>query len=160
MTLSRPLEERFWEKVDKSGECWEWTAARDRDGYGQIGRGNGKPGNMVGAHRVSYQIAYGPIPAGMVIDHTCRNRGCVNPGHLNAVTHKQNLENRSSTAKSKTGIRGVYRHRSSPKFQVSVGHHGKHHYVGMFETLKEAEAAAIAKRNELHTNNLEDRSAV
>lgn len=86
------LEERFWAKVDKRGpeDCWLWTAYLKPTGYGEIGLG-GRNQPMVHAHRVSYEIANGPIPEGLVIDHLCRVRNCVNPAHLEAVTNKENL---------------------------------------------------------------------
>lgn len=78
--------ERFWSKVDKSGDCWEWIASR-QFGYGRF-RFNGGP---VGAHRVAWLLLRGAIPAGMTLDHLCRNRGCVNPDHLEVVTRGENV---------------------------------------------------------------------
>lgn len=78
----------FWKKVKKTeGGCWEWAAAKGPYGYGYFSIGNGR---AIHAHRVSYELAYGPIPAGLHIDHLCRNKGCVNPAHLEAVTQKEN----------------------------------------------------------------------
>ncbi len=93
MTLSRrPEAERFWEKVDKTEGCWLWTAARYWDGYGAFMTGYKKDKNkrMVRAHRYAYELLVGPIPEGMELDHLCRNRACVNPTHLEPVTHKVN----------------------------------------------------------------------
>lgn len=68
--------------------CWIWTAAKDKCGYGQFGL-NGK---VESAHRVSWLIRYGSLPPypGSELDHLCRNRDCVNPEHLQAVSHKEN----------------------------------------------------------------------
>lgn len=74
----RPIEERFWEKVKKTSECWLWTAAVDRKGYGRIGLGP----DLLGAHRYSWELAYGPIPDGMAVLHHCDNPLCVRPEHL------------------------------------------------------------------------------
>lgn len=151
------LEERFWAKVDKSGDCWEWTASKGSHGYGQIGRGAPSKAVLL-AHRVSYEIANGPIPHGMVIDHICHNRGCVNPDHLRVVTQKQNLENRSGTRNS-TGVRGVFPVTNNSKFQVIVRHNHERHYLGVYASLKEAEAVAVATRNQLFTHNDADRTS-
>lgn len=86
------IEERFWSKVDihPDDECWEWTAGKYRTGYGQFKIG-GKYGRGQGAHRVAYALTIGEIPHGLEIDHLCRNRGCVNPAHLEAVTRQVNV---------------------------------------------------------------------
>jgi hypothetical protein len=85
-------EERFWSKVDASGDCWMWTAASAGKGYGKYSvSSNGKTWYPL-AHRHSYEILVGSIPDGMVLDHLCRNRKCVNPDHLEAVTQKQNVQ--------------------------------------------------------------------
>ena len=68
--------------------CWEWMAARDRDGYGLFKRSD--PRKMVRAHRFSYEMAKGPIPDGKQLDHLCRNKSCVNPDHLEPVTNREN----------------------------------------------------------------------
>ena len=82
-------EERFWEKVDRSGvsDCWLWTGAIQPNGYGRFWH-YGKQGY---AHRAAYRMFVGPIPEGLQLDHLCRVRHCVNPDHLEAVTLKENL---------------------------------------------------------------------
>lgn len=148
-----PVEKRFWHKVDKSGDCWLWTAVKHRKGYGQFGNGQ----KIVQAHRFSYELANGPIPDGMQVDHRCHNRACVNPAHLRLATNKQNIENVSGArSDSGTGVRGVQRTRSG-KYSAKVRHHGKNYHLGTFATVADAEAAVIARRNELFTHNDLDR---
>lgn len=77
---------RFMEKVAVSDGCWEWTARIENDGYGRFLMGRK---NWV-ASRASYVLFVGPIPDGHEIDHTCRNRSCVRPSHLEAVTKLEN----------------------------------------------------------------------
>jgi hypothetical protein len=88
--MSAPAEVRFWAKVDKGGpdDCWLWTARVNtrRQGYGVFWDGATK----VGAHRFSYELANGPIPAGMTVDHTCYVTACVNPSHLRVLTRSEN----------------------------------------------------------------------
>ncbi len=83
----KTLEERFWEKVDTSGDCWEWLGSITNRGYGQFMAQR----KLKVAHRASYELLVGEIPKGLVIDHLCRNRSCVNPKHLEPVTSKENL---------------------------------------------------------------------
>ncbi len=77
---------RFWKLVDKTDKCWNWNGSRNADGYGQFHRN----GSNIGAHRYSYELNVDKIPEGLVIDHLCRNRSCVNPAHLEPVTQKEN----------------------------------------------------------------------
>ena len=80
---------KFWSCVAKGdGEsCWEWVGHRNASGYGVFGYRLKK----VLAHRRSYTMENGEIPAGLDIDHLCRNRACVRPSHLRAITHRENM---------------------------------------------------------------------
>ena len=81
-------EKRFWSKVRKGPVCWWWIVnGRISENYGTI-TFNKKP--MV-AHRISWELLRGKIPKGLQLDHLCRNKGCVNPDHLEPVTHRENI---------------------------------------------------------------------
>ena len=86
---TRLMNERLWAKVDATGDCWEWTASKDQDGYGLFHLPS--PRRTRRAHRVVWEELIGPIPDGMVVDHWCKNPSCVNPDHLNLTTQRMNV---------------------------------------------------------------------
>lgn len=69
------------------GDCWVWVASGSPNGYGQISW----QGKTTLSHRLAYRLLIGPIPQGLTLDHLCRNRRCVNPGHLEPVTGLENV---------------------------------------------------------------------
>lgn len=85
---------RFSRMMQPTGGCWNWTGPIGRSGYGIIGipiEGGENRTKHISAHRFSYEHFVGPIPQGLQLDHLRRNRACVNPAHLEAVTRKENL---------------------------------------------------------------------
>ena len=86
--LNRPMNpiEQFFEylgpEVRDSDSCWSWTGSTNSSGYGQFRH----KGVKINAHRFSFELLRGEIPAGLELDHLCRNRRCVNPDHLEPVT--------------------------------------------------------------------------
>jgi hypothetical protein len=80
-------EERFWANVspEPNTGCWLWMASVDRDGYGRF-----RIGTEDIAHRAARALLVGPIPDGLVVDHLCRVRSCVNPAHLRVCTPLEN----------------------------------------------------------------------
>ena len=150
------FEQRFWSKVDKSSDCWEWTAYVSKAGYGAVQY----DGRVRPAHRVSYEIEHGRVSSDLEIDHKCHNRSCVNPAHLQAVPKNLNQENRSGlTSRNTSGFRGVKWNKDRRKWEASVKKDGRSYYCGLFTSAEEAGQAALAKRLELQTNNLLDRKA-
>lgn len=150
------LTEQFWAKVDKSGECWNWTGTIEPNGYGRCGFAR----QTYYAHRLAFSALVRPLVAGEYVDHVCHNVRCVRPDHLQAVTGRQNSENRAGANRnSSTGIRGVSWEKTRGKWKVTVTSRGVLHNGGRYDTIAEAEAAAIELRNRLMTNNLVDRRA-
>lgn len=143
---------RFWSKVRIGENCWEWTAYKMRGAwpYGQVVWG----GKTRLAHRVSYELAHGSVPEGLQVDHICSNALCVRPDHLRAVTNKQNSEHHKGANKnSASGVRNVLWANHAKKWRVIVTAEGRNIHGGYFDTIAEAEEAAIALRRLLFTHS-------
>lgn len=87
MAAKRDAFERFSEKVNTDGDCWEWTASKKPFGHGRF-KWNGTMGL---AHRFAYEHLVGPIPDGHDVHHVCANPSCVNPDHLEPLTRKEHM---------------------------------------------------------------------
>ncbi len=112
-----PFTDKFFAKVEVFGECWTWVGSA-ANGYGRFGIGY--KGHL--AHRVSYILFNGEIPCGLVLDHTCRNRLCVNPSHLKAVTVRENNSLALPFRKSMKGICCDPRKVRGPRQRCPNGH--------------------------------------
>jgi len=85
--MNNSTEQRFWAKVEKTDTCWHWHGATHK-GYGRFYLSPTQ--RSARAHRIAHELLIGPIPDGLVIDHLCRNRACVNPAHMELVTVGEN----------------------------------------------------------------------
>lgn len=92
----------FWDRVKKTDGCWIWQGPDNGQGYGTLRLPGVRKKSY--AHRVSYEMLVGPIPEGLYLDHLCRNPPCVNPDHLEPVTHAENV--RRGLAVGHTNTRG------------------------------------------------------
>ncbi len=95
------LEERFWSKVNvvAPDECWLWTGAMCKNGYGYIRDGQ----KVRQSHKVSYELNHGQVPKGQVVCHTCDVGRCVNPKHLWAGTYKDNMYDAINKGRASVG---------------------------------------------------------
>jgi hypothetical protein len=96
--------DRLYARVEKSEGCWEWTGPLSLGGrYGGIRR----DGRTSPVHRVAWEAVNGPVPAGLELDHLCRNHRCVRPDHLEAVTHLENMRRGSQAQKKACDRHGL-----------------------------------------------------
>lgn len=105
-------EDLFWAKVKKTATCWFWLGSKN-NGYGRLNHGK----KSYAAHRVSYELANGPVPDGLQIDHMCMIRSCVNPDHLRAISVSENLKTRNMTAP-----KNKYRTKTKKVFLLYIHH--------------------------------------
>jgi len=113
-------EEYLDQRLDKSGECWVWTSGADRNGYGQCHAARvAKDLGGTRAHQLAYVAAYGSVPEGRIVCHTCDNPSCCNPKHLYAGTHKDNVRDCVE--------RGRHTNGAAPQFDhdYAISQHGK-----------------------------------
>lgn len=138
-------EERYWKFIDKGDNdfsCWIWTGGVAGGGYGRFWVGD----HYVQAHRYSYESIRGVIPTGLQLDHLCRNRRCVNPNHLEAVTAKVNLLRGIGPTGTKSRLTHCKRGHPFNKKNTYIKKNGTRYC--------RACGAAYKRENKLRNNNL------
>lgn len=136
----KTVEERFWEKVEKTpGGCWLWTAFLNPTGYGMFGIGSRTDGTRrcVFAHRFAYTLLVGPIPDGLTLDHLCRVHACVKPAHLEPATDRENIL-RSPIQPAAVNARKTHCHKGHPFAgdNLRITKHGKRQCVECYRKQK------------------------
>jgi hypothetical protein len=109
---------RFWMQVARGDGCWLWMGPINQMGYGRATH----RGRRQLAHRVAFELTNGPVPDGLVLDHLCRVKACVNPAHLEAVTNRENV---------RRGLKGVlttHCPKGHPYDEVNTHYHEGHRY--------------------------------
>lgn len=133
---------RHYEVTDTG--CWEWTLSRKVEGYGQVRLVRADGWGNTNAHRAAYMIAKGPIPDGLVVDHLCRNRACINPSHLEAVTGHVNVVLRGigASAQHAAQTHCIHGHEFTPEnTYVDPSRRGRHCRECMRESDRRRQAA-------------------
>ena len=146
--VPRSAEERYLEKIDKNGPngCWIWTAGEDGKGYGRFWVN----GATRYAHRVIYELLIGQIPRGVLLDHICHNRICVNPEHIRLCNSRENCRNRAITKRNTSGFKGVRWDKQTGKWRAVIGAGRKYFNLGCFLTPEAAHEAYCEAAIRLH----------
>ena len=132
----------------REGDCLIWTGGTDRKGYGELRTG----GKTKKAHRLVWEIQNGEIPDGIMLDHICHNKACIEVRHLRFATNQQNQMNRRGPNRGRKYDlpRGVYMNpRLKKPYLAIITKDRKLHNLGAFATLEEAHAARLDAENRL-----------
>lgn len=161
LTFSPQAESRFWEKVDKTGECWIWSASKNSKGYGQISHWVDGKRIVRRAHRVAFELAYGPIPEmpgshGACVLHRCDNPSCVNPSHLFIGTNAENVRDMDRKGRRKFSVKLGSDHPNSILNEAIVREIARLHYdEGVSQTaLSKKFGVCISTINHIFTGRL------
>ena len=147
------LEDRFFSKIEPEpmSGCWLWSGVLNNKGYGMLHLVVNWKRRSVLAHRVSWELAYGPVPAGMWCLHKCDVRSCVSPEHMFLGTR---LDNVADMVLKERGCNGRYYGSNETKpgrFRASVTFHGRQYSLGVYDTAEAASVVAKQFRNERYS---------
>ncbi len=141
------IEQRFYEKVNVNGpipsnhpelgRCHIWTAGTFHSRYGKYKL----HGKSCRAHKVAYEMAFGPVPESMTIDHICHCRTCVNPLHMRLATVQQNSQNQGRSSKNTSGYKGVSWNKRDCNWRAMIRSNGCSFFLGSFDKAEDAYAA-------------------
>lgn len=131
-----PVPDRFWAKVDKSGDCWLWTSAVATSGYGVLNI----DGRTVRAHRLSWALANGRIPDGTLGLHRCDVRLCVRPEHLFLGSYADNMADAAAKGRTSRGT-----HRPTASMTTSGVHEVRRLVASGLSDVEVAQALAITR---------------
>lgn len=131
------LARRFWSKVIKREGCWGWTGDTRWDGYGRFRYLR----KAVFAHRVSYELHHGPIPAGMGVMHSCDTPECVNPAHLSLGSHDDNMLDKRLKGRCQSKVTPAQVREMKEAFKTS--YHGQNRDLGAKYGISSAQVSSI-----------------
>lgn len=125
--------DEFWSQVEKGEGCWVWLGSKMADGYGSARRNS----KTVLAHRLSYELTFGPIPDGLMVCHTCDNKPCVRPDHFFLGTCRDNIQDASRKGRLACGERGGMQFSPTRKLSKEDVVSIRSEYVPRVVTIKE-----------------------
>lgn len=104
--MTYDVHDRFWSKVDKSGDCWLWTGSRSNRGYGRFWLN----GTLVQATHYAYESEHEPLADGLIVCHSCDEPSCVRPSHLFAGSHQDNVDDKVAKGRHGSQIKTHCKH--------------------------------------------------
>ena len=141
---------RYWAKVEKTDGCWFWRGAINHAGYGTFNPTPERSG--LAAHRYAVELASGiPVPKGLVVDHLCRTRNCVNPDHLRVTTQRTNTLENSNAGAARNAAKTQCKRGHAPNWRLATKPDGR-----TYRTCRECEKLIAARPRKYGLRRLAD----